>query len=126
VKHGYIHRDIKPENALVHSNTFKVADFGFATKCDIHGRQLMKDCVGTPLYMAPQLLERGPYTAKSDIWSIGVLTYEMLYGRQPWPCRDLNSYVLNMKNMSLRFPFEKPVSEEMKDFIRKALTVDEA
>jgi len=49
----------------------------------------------------------------------------MLYGRQPWPCRDINSYVTNMKNMSLRFPFEKPVSEEMKDFIRKSLTFDE-
>jgi calcium-dependent protein kinase len=49
----------------------------------------------------------------------------MLYGRQPWPCRDLNSYVCNMKNMSLRFPFEKPISEEMKDFIRRCLTVDE-
>ena len=61
---GYIHRDIKPENALMHEvNKFtyiikfqgvhKVADFGFATRVDIRSRQLMKDCVGTPLYMSP-------------------------------------------------------------------------
>ena len=60
---------------------FKVADFGFATKVDINGKQLMKECVGTPLYMAPQLLERHPYSAKSDIWSIGILAFELVYGR---------------------------------------------
>ena len=56
--HNYIHRDIKPENALVKGGVHKVSDFGFATEIDITGRMLMKDCVGTPLYMAPQLLRR--------------------------------------------------------------------
>lgn len=41
VNHGYIHRDIKPENSLVKANIFKVADFGFATKVDITGRNLI-------------------------------------------------------------------------------------
>lgn len=54
---GYIHRDIKPANALLKNGVHKVADFGFATKVDITGRHLIKECVGTPLYMAPQLLE---------------------------------------------------------------------
>lgn len=49
----------------------------------------------------------------------------MIYGRQPWPCRDCNSYLLNMKCQPLKFPFEKPVSEQYKDFIRKCLTIDE-
>jgi len=53
VGHGYIHRDIKPANSLVKGNIHKVADFGFAAKVDITGRQLIKECVGTPLYMAP-------------------------------------------------------------------------
>lgn len=56
VDHKYIHRDIKPENALSKNNVYKVADFGFATKADILGKQTMRECVGTPLYMAPQLL----------------------------------------------------------------------
>lgn len=53
---GYIHRDVKPANILVKNNVFKVADFGFATKADIFGRMKMMDVCGTPLYMAPQLL----------------------------------------------------------------------
>jgi calcium-dependent protein kinase len=59
----------------------KVADFGFATKADVTGRHLLKECVGTPLYMAPQLLENNSYNAKSDIWSIGMMFYEMLFGK---------------------------------------------
>jgi len=39
------------------------------------------------------------------------MAYEMVYGRQPWPCRDLNSYLLNMKTSPLKFPIEKKVSE---------------
>ena len=53
ISHGFIHRDIKPENALIKEGQHKVADFGFATKADITGRQLLKECVGTPLYMSP-------------------------------------------------------------------------
>jgi calcium-dependent protein kinase len=56
-KNNYIHRDFKPENALVKDNIFKLGDFGFATKADLTGKQLLKDFVGTPLYMAPQLLQ---------------------------------------------------------------------
>lgn len=53
VSQGYIHRDIKPENSLVKDGKHKVADFGFATKADISGVQRIRECVGTPLYMAP-------------------------------------------------------------------------
>lgn len=82
-----------------------MADFGFATKVDITGAQRMKDCVGTPLYMAPQLLENKAYGAKSDIWSIGMMFYEMLFGKTPWPCRDINSFLLNIKTSPLKFPY---------------------
>ena len=81
VDNGYIHRDIKPENTLIKGNIFKVADFGFACKADFKGQKLIKECVGTPLYMAPQLLENVPYTSKSDLWSIGMMFYEMLFGK---------------------------------------------
>ena len=50
---GYIHRDIKPANALIKNNVHKVADFGFATKADITGKEKITDNVGTPLYMSP-------------------------------------------------------------------------
>ena len=43
-----------------------------------------KSMVGTPLYMAPQILKREKYTSKCDVWSIGVLFYQMLFGCLPW------------------------------------------
>lgn len=88
VKLGYIHRDVKPENILCSKGVFKVADFGFATRADTKSIQKMKEHVGTPLYMSPQLLENLEYTAKSDIWSIGMMFFEMIFGRTPWPARD--------------------------------------
>ena len=67
VQLGYIHRDVKPENALVKGDTYKVADFGFAKKVDMTAHLKLKEYLGTPLYMAPQLLDNKPYSAKSDI-----------------------------------------------------------
>ena len=51
--HNVIHRDIKPANCLVKDKVFKVADFGFACEADLLGKTLIKECVGTPLFMAP-------------------------------------------------------------------------
>ena len=48
----------------------------------------MKSIVGTPLYMSPQILQKDKYTAKSDLWSIGLIYYEMLHGRTPWPAQN--------------------------------------
>jgi len=57
VDKGYIHRDIKPANVLIKQKThYKLADFGFACLADIKGRKKLNDVCGTPLYMAPQLL----------------------------------------------------------------------
>lgn len=72
---------MKPENILCSKGVFKVADFGFATRADTKSIQKMKEHVGTPLYMSPQLLENLEYTAKSDIWSIGMMFFEMIFGR---------------------------------------------
>lgn len=51
---------------------------------------MLKSCVGSPIYMAPQILERVQYTTKCDIWSLGVIFYEMMFGYPPWKARDEN------------------------------------
>jgi serine/threonine-protein kinase ULK/ATG1 len=75
VQEKIIHRDLKPANILVNEGVYKIADFGFAKYVDNFGTQMLKSCVGSPIYMAPQILERAPYTTKCDIWSIGIIFY---------------------------------------------------
>jgi calcium-dependent protein kinase len=75
--------------------------------------------------MSPELLAGKQYTSKSDIWSIGVLIYELLYGKLPWPARDRNSYLKNIKTTPIKFPVDKIVSEDMKWFIEKCLEINE-
>ena len=54
---------------------YKIGDFGFAKYVDNFGSQMLKSCVGSPIYMAPQILERTQYTTKCDIWSLGIIFY---------------------------------------------------
>ena len=76
-----IHRDIKPENILLFKTGAKLADFGSSTQhCPESGEQLC----GTAEYLAPEVIEQQRYDEKIDIWSVGVLVYEMLLGRTPF------------------------------------------
>lgn len=122
---GYIHRDVKPANVLVKSKHYKVADFGFACKADILGRKKLNEICGTPIYMAPQLLSSQAYTAKSDIWSLGLMLYEMVFGFLPWPCRTLDEYTRSIRNRPLTFPYDAKIGANTKDFIIRSLVVDE-
>lgn len=56
VQEKIIHRDLKPANILVNDGVYKIADFGFAKYVDNFGTQMLKSCVGSPIYMAPQIL----------------------------------------------------------------------
>lgn len=83
VKNNIIHRDIKPANILIKDGVFKIADFGFAKFTDDPPYKYYYT-VGTPIYMCPESLTRNEYSAKSDIWSIAILYFELLYGIPPW------------------------------------------
>ncbi len=92
-ENNIVHRDIKPQNILVTSdNSIKLTDFNFAR--ELYNDDLATTYCGTPLYMAPEIVspsgqnqEGGSkpegYTAQSDLWSIGILLYEMAYGYNP-------------------------------------------
>ncbi|CAK58552.1 unnamed protein product (macronuclear) [Paramecium tetraurelia] len=81
-QNSLIHRDLKPANILLHQGITKLADFGFAKKIDFEN-DLMTSIAGTPLYMAPQVILRQPYTSKCDIWSLGMVLYELLFQKPP-------------------------------------------
>jgi len=64
----------------------KICDFGWA----VHSPLLRGTLCGTPLYTSPEIVSHKPYDSKIDIWSIGVLTYELLYGNIPFEIRHLD------------------------------------
>lgn len=101
VRERIVHRDLKPANILINDGIYKIGDFGFAKYVDNFGSQMLKSCVGSPIYMAPQILERTPYTTKCDIWSIGVIFYEMIHNTPPWKAKDENELLKGIKNVSI-------------------------
>ena len=81
-KNNILHRDIKPQNILINNNIIKICDFGFAK--NIKDYDLLNTFCGSPLYMAPEILKYREYTDKSDIWSLGVIMYEIIFKRHPY------------------------------------------
>lgn len=82
-----IHRDLKPANILMKDGQLKIADFGFSIGAKEAARP-SKYNVGSPLYMAPESLRKNEYSFKSDIWALGVIFYEMLFGQPPWRAKN--------------------------------------
>ncbi len=81
---GFIHRDVKPENVLIaEDGRIKIGDFGLAratTANTASGQQLL----GTIAYLAPELVTQGTADARTDIYALGIMLYEMLTGEQPY------------------------------------------
>lgn len=124
-----IHRDLKPANIFMHNGVCKIGDFGFAKTLDFsvtdYNNQMVS-VVGTPLYMSPQLLDKQKYTTKSDIWSLGIIFYEMLFGRVPWTGKDPATYSRNIRNTPLAFDRNvNDISLEAEDFLQQCLKVNE-
>lgn len=80
--HNILHRDIKPQNILINNNTIKISDFGFAKTFEKN--ELITTFCGSPLYMAPEIFKNRQYDLKSDIWSLGVILYELLAKKHPY------------------------------------------
>lgn len=119
---------MKPENILLESASdkkldVKIADFGFS--CIFDPREGLDLVLGSPLYMAPEIIKGETYNEKVDIWSMGVITYMLLTGRNPYPGKNKDQ----VKRMIVHSEVDlvkhfKGVSEDAKDFIRMALNKD--
>ena len=86
-RHGVIHRDIKPENVLLHEGRALVADFGIALALSSAGTRMTETgmSLGTPHYMSPeQAMGERELTARSDVYALGAMLYEMLVGEPPF------------------------------------------
>ena len=98
-KQGVIHRDIKPENILLHEGEAMVADFGIALAVqESAGERLTESglSLGTPQYMSPEQAANGHVTARSDLFSLGVVVYEMLTGEPPFRGRTSQAVIARL------------------------------
>eukprot|EP00005_Dracoamoeba_jomungandri_P011968 CAMPEP_0174276428 /NCGR_PEP_ID=MMETSP0439-20130205/60378_1 /TAXON_ID=0 /ORGANISM="Stereomyxa ramosa, Strain Chinc5" /LENGTH=582 /DNA_ID=CAMNT_0015368651 /DNA_START=819 /DNA_END=2567 /DNA_ORIENTATION=+ len=123
-----IHRDLKPQNLLLTSRDprnahLKIADFGFARI--IAPQSVAETYCGSPLYMAPEVLRGKKYDAKADLWSVGVIFYEMLTGRPPFNVRTHVQLMTEMeKPHEVQLPPDLNVSSNCLDLLRKLLQKD--
>ncbi|EPY20964.1 fused, partial [Strigomonas culicis] len=114
-----IHRDMKPQNILIGQNgAVKLADFGFARSMS-YNTMVLTSIKGTPLYMAPELVQEQPYNHSADLWSLGCILYELYYGKPPFYTNNLYALI----NQIVRDPvqFEEPISSDFKSFLTKLL-----
>ncbi|KAJ0110798.1 hypothetical protein Patl1_00703 [Pistacia atlantica] len=81
-----IHRDLKPQNLLLSTNeatpVLKIGDFGFARSLTPH--DLADTLCGSPLYMAPEIIQNQKYDAKADLWSVGAILFQLVTGKPPF------------------------------------------
>ncbi len=91
-----MHRDVKPQNILFHGDCSKLADFGFCKQFSTRQQKTLT-ILGSPLYMSPELLDGQEYNYKIDVWALGVVMYEMLYGYCPYEGNSMQHLVTLFK-----------------------------
>jgi serine/threonine-protein kinase len=125
-RHGIIHRDIKPHNILLgHENRLKVTDFGIAR----YGPSQMTEVgsiMGTAQYLSPEQARGAPVTASSDLYSAGIVLYEMLTGKTPFTGETPIEIAMKHLNEPPRPPSElRPeISPELDQIVLRSLAKD--
>ena len=101
-RNNILHRDLKSANVfLSNHNCIKIGDLGVA-KLLAASRAMAKTQIGTPYYVSPELWKNKPYNAKSDVWALGCLLYEMVMGKPPFESANMRG--LAKKSMRGAYP----------------------
>ncbi|KAH0787184.1 AGC family protein kinase [Histomonas meleagridis] len=143
---GFIHRDIKPDNLLfTKTGHIKLTDFGLSAKSDgypdtymqhvkyandiflrkdsMNQRKALYSTVGTPDYIAPEILLKKPYDQSVDYWSFGIILYEVLFGSPPFMANTARETAINIVKWreTLKFPANTNVSLNAIKLIQRLL-----
>ncbi|XP_053418015.1 serine/threonine-protein kinase 33 isoform X1 [Nycticebus coucang] len=133
-----VHRDLKLENILVKSSfidannelnlNIKVTDFGLAVKKHGRSEAMMQSTCGTPIYMAPEVINAHDYSQQCDIWSIGVIMYILLSGEPPFLASSEEKLFELIRKGELHFenPVWDSISDCAKSVLKQLMKVDPA
>ena len=127
-ENNIIHRDLKPHNILLDDNyNIKLTDFGFAKEINSSNNDLLEQTFcGSPLYMSPEILNKSNYNNKSDIWSFGVIIYELITGQFPFFGKSFNELTnnINKKSFIISNEIKNNISPELNDLLVKIFNKD--
>ena len=121
-----LHRDIKPENILINNSKCKIADFGWSNVED----DFRNTFCGTPDYLAPEMIQGTGHNEKLDIWTLGILMYELLHGNPPFSPREklaeprMMQRIIEKNILSGIIEFDPSLSNEAKQAITAMLSPD--
>jgi len=126
-KRNIVHRDLKPENIVYRTkqqNELVIIDFGDAKIIDEN--KTYEDFVGTAFYLAPECIQmrKGWELKKSDMWTIGVITYLLLTGRPPFYGRDNQEILRKILKAKIKWPRSNRLSKTAKDFVTGLIKID--
>jgi serine/threonine protein kinase len=123
-KYNVMHRDLKLSNLFLDDETVVIGDFGFAKT----GKEMTGTTLGTPLSMAPEMIKgESKYNSKTDLWGIGIIFYQLLFGEPPFFGLSLGELLGDIEKnagKNLRFPKKIKVSDESKYLLIKLLEID--
>ena len=124
---GITHRDLKPENILMTSDDenpeIKILDFGLSKI--IGPNELCNEPYGTVIYCAPEIILDYPYTKNVDSWSVGIITFIMLYGNLPFFNKVRSLLIKSITRDTPVYKGAYKVSEEAKNFVQRLLIKDQ-
>ena len=113
-----IHRDIKPENVVLDQNMrAKLTDFGWSNY--MQGDMKRTTVCGTPVYLAPEIINNRGHDEKVDIWCIGVLLFELLTGISPFQGNDVQTIKYNINRLNIAW--QRDMDRDAVDLIRRIL-----
>ncbi|HXU83058.1 MAG TPA: protein kinase, partial [Polyangia bacterium] len=117
---GIIHRDIKPENVMVRKDgMLKLMDFGVAQILDLERMTVTGQLLGSPAYMAPELFEGKPLDVRTDVFSMGVMLYQMATGQLPFSGR--NPHEVLKRIAEGRFPDPRTLNRLVADRLTRII-----
>lgn len=119
---GVLYRDLKPENVLIGlDGHLMLCDFGLS-KENVGRNELATSFLGTRLYLAPEMVKGQGFTQASDVFAVGIVLYEMLFGELPYTATDERTLYEQIRTMTVEMPEE--VSKDAEDLLLKLLIKD--